>query len=89
MKPGPIVSLNLAIAIGYSQSPTTGLAALRAIEGLDEHYLYHAAMGDFHARNGDDTEAQRCYDVAARLTASNAEKHLLAVKQSGLLLQPH
>jgi len=87
MKPGPIVSLNRAIAIGYSESPTAGLEALKLIDGLEEHYLYHAAMGDFHARNGNDQEAQVCYDLAARLTASNAEKNLLAMKQSGLSLQ--
>jgi RNA polymerase sigma-70 factor (ECF subfamily) len=86
MKPGPIVSLNLAIAIGYSQSPQAGLEALQMITGLDDHYLYHAAMGDFHARIGNDAEAQRCYDTAARLTASHAEKNLIALKQSELAL---
>lgn len=85
MKPGPIVSLNLAIAKGYSESPTAGLDALRMIRGLEEHYLYHAAMGDFHARNGSEAEAQRCYDRAASLTASLAEKNLLAIKQSELV----
>ncbi|MGC3948482.1 MAG: sigma-70 family RNA polymerase sigma factor [Chryseolinea sp.] len=84
MKPGPIVSLNLAIAIGYSQSPQAGLDALKSIEGLNDHYLYHAAMGDFHARNGNDAAAQMCYHTAARLTASSAERNLLALKQSEL-----
>ena len=88
MKPGPFVSLNLAIAIGFSQSPQAGLEALQRIDGLDDHYLYHAAMGDFHARNGNEKEAQHCYDVAARLTASNAERNLLALKQSELASMP-
>ncbi|HTF22139.1 MAG TPA: hypothetical protein VK658_28860, partial [Chryseolinea sp.] len=85
MKPGPIVSLNLAIATGYSETPTAGLDALRKIRGLEDHYLYHAAMGDFHARNGNEPEAQRCYDKAVQLTASHAEKNLLAMKQTDLL----
>lgn len=84
IKPGPIVSMNLAIAMGYSQSPKAGLDALMLIKGLDDHYLYHAAMGDFHARIGNELDAQRCYDQAARLTASRAERNLLALKQSGL-----
>ncbi|MEJ1241124.1 sigma-70 family RNA polymerase sigma factor [Chryseolinea sp. T2] len=84
MKPGPIVSLNLAIATGYSKSPSSGLEALKQIEGLDDHYLYHAAMGDFYARSGNETEAKRCYDKASGLTASNAERNLLALKQSEL-----
>jgi RNA polymerase sigma-70 factor (ECF subfamily) len=84
MKPGPIVSLNLAIAIGYCHSPTAGLDALKEITGLEGHYLYHAAMGDFHARNGNESEAQGCYAKASALTASRAEKSLLASKEAGL-----
>ena len=88
MKPGPIVSMNLAIATGYSKSPKAGLEALKLIEGLDDHYLYHAAMGDFHARNGNEDEAKRCYHKASTLTASNAERNLLALKQTELASIP-
>jgi RNA polymerase sigma factor (sigma-70 family) len=88
MKPSPIVSLNLAIAVGYSQTPTAGLDALRKIRGLEDYYLYHAAMGDFHARNGNGYEAQRCYDRAAELTPSHAEKNLLAMKQTTVASAP-
>ena len=53
LKPGPIVALNKAIAIGYGQSPTDGLNALQQIKELQNHYLYHAAMGDFYIELGD------------------------------------
>ena len=49
IKPGPIVELNKAIAIGYANSPVAGLAALQNIHDLQHHYLYHSAIGDFHA----------------------------------------
>lgn len=84
IKPGPIVSMNLAIAMGYSRSPTVGLDALRSITGLEDYYLYHAAMGDFYARLGNHAQAQQCFRTAAELTASQPEKDLLAMKQAAL-----
>lgn len=84
MKPGAIVSLNMAIAIGYSDSPTAGLDALRQIKGLEQHYLYYSAMGDFYGMTGNEKEAQRCYETATRLTASQLERNLLITKQTEL-----
>jgi len=81
MKPGPIVALNRAIAFGYSESPTAGLNALRKITGLNDHYLYHAAMGDFHALNGNESEAFHCYQSAEQRAVSPVQKKLLAMKQ--------
>ncbi|HTE33545.1 MAG TPA: sigma-70 family RNA polymerase sigma factor [Chryseolinea sp.] len=80
MKPGPIVELNRAIAIGYGQSPEEGLMALASINGLADHYLYHAAMGDFFLELGEMTNARSSYDRALLLTHSNAEKKLLITK---------
>lgn len=82
VNPGPIVSLNLAIALGYSESPMAGLNALQQIKGLEDHYLFHAALGDFHAMNNDVASAKIHYARAAELTPSAAEKQLLALKIS-------
>ncbi|MDZ7646650.1 MAG: hypothetical protein U5K54_05395 [Cytophagales bacterium] len=38
-KPGPMTSLNYAIAIGYSFAPERGIAELDKIESLKGHYL--------------------------------------------------
>lgn len=81
MKPGPIVSLNRAIAIGYRDSPTAGLRALEDIRGLEDHYLYHAAMGDFYKMTGRDKEAQDSYERASTLTQSLPERNLLSSKR--------
>ena len=80
IKPSPIVELNKAIAIGYANSPVAGLAALQNIPDLQHHYLYHSAIGDFHAALGDVEQARRSYETALTLTASNAEKKLLRSK---------
>jgi RNA polymerase sigma factor (sigma-70 family) len=80
IRPSPIVELNKAIAIGYADSPVAGLAALQDIQDLQHHYLYHSAIGDFHAQLGNTEQARRSYDIALGLTASNAEKKLLQLK---------
>ncbi|HEX6224080.1 MAG TPA: DUF6596 domain-containing protein, partial [Chryseolinea sp.] len=80
IKPTPIVELNKAIAIGYASSPQDGLLALRKIKNLDHHYLYHSAIGDFHATLGEGEEARSSYERALSLTSSSAEKKLLRSK---------
>ena len=80
IRPGPIVELNKAIALGYANSPVAGLAALQKIEDLQDHYLYHSAIGDFHAELGNAEQARISYETALTLTASNVEKKLLKSK---------
>ena len=84
IRPGPIVELNKAIAIGYADSPGAGLAALQDIHDLQHHYLYHSAIGDFHVELGNSEQARRSYETALTLTASNAEKKLLRSKLEGV-----
>ena len=79
-KPGPIVELNRAIAIGYGHSPLAGLKALEEIKGLGGHYLYHAAFGDFYAELGEEKNARAKYRTAMNLTTSNTIKKLLQSK---------
>lgn len=80
IKPSPIISLNKAIAIGYGKSAALGLEALKNIKQLSNHYLYHAAMGDFFSELGDREKACSSYELAIKLTSSNSEKKLLRTK---------
>jgi RNA polymerase sigma factor (sigma-70 family) len=80
MKPSPIVALNHAIAVGYGESPQQGLEALKEIKDLHDHYLYHAAMGDFLSAIGENEQARASYAHALTLTSSNIEKKLLREK---------
>lgn len=80
MRPGPIVKLNRAIAIGYANSPEAGISALQEIADLKHYYLYYSALGDFYTEAGDIVNAQASYEKAITLTMSVAEKNLLRTK---------
>jgi RNA polymerase sigma factor (sigma-70 family) len=80
IKPGPIVELNKAIAMGYAVSREAGLQALQEITGLQDHYLFHSALGDFYSELGDSHMACMSYRRAMDLTHSNLEKNLLIEK---------
>ena len=86
IKPGPVVELNRAIAIGYGTSPAAGLKALAEISELQHHYLYHAAKGDFLTELGDIEQARSSYDQALNLTTSKTEKTLLHKKLISLTI---
>jgi RNA polymerase sigma factor (sigma-70 family) len=87
VKPGPIVEFNRAIAIGYGHSPLSGLNALQAITGLEGHYLYYAAIGDFYSELGEEENARLNYEKAMTLTTSNTEKKLLQTKLDRLVIR--
>jgi RNA polymerase sigma-70 factor (ECF subfamily) len=80
IKPSPIIELNKAIALGYAQSPAAGLSALLEIKSLENHYLLHAALGDFYMQLGDTDKSRIHYARAQMLTSSIAEKNLLRTK---------
>jgi len=80
LRPDSIVKLNRAIATGYCVSPGAGLRALQEITGLQGHYLYHSALGDFFRQVGDHVGARTNYELAIQLTNSVAEKNLLQTK---------
>jgi RNA polymerase sigma factor (sigma-70 family) len=80
VKQSPIVEMNKAIVLGYAQSSEAGLEALQKIAGLNDHYLYHAALADFYAILCKNTEAHQSYARALELTSSGAEKELLKRK---------
>lgn len=77
LKPGPVVSFNSAIALGYAQSPDAGIRELKKIQGLDENYLYLAAFGKFYLMKGDRVRAKDFFEKALSKEPSIQEAELI------------
>ncbi len=77
MRPSPIVALNKAIASSYAISHESALEQLRKIKGLDNHHLYHAALGEVFYQLNKKSEARHHFEQAYRLTASRAERQFI------------
>jgi RNA polymerase sigma-70 factor (ECF subfamily) len=78
--PSPVISLNRAIAVGMSNGPLAGLAALDAVaedERLAGHYLVPAARGDLLAGAGLLVEAVQALELAARRAPTQPERQQL------------
>lgn len=86
MRPGPLVALNRAVAIGRAQGAGEGLAALEAIpaERLENARPYHAARGDLLAKLGRVAEAGAALDSALALGPPGAERSFLERKRAAL-----
>ncbi len=84
IKSDPIVELNKAIVLGLAESPQGGLEKLRAIKGLENNSIYHAAIGDFFQQLKNFTQAKRHYALALDLTKSKSEIELLQNKINAL-----
>ena len=80
IKPTPIVALNRAIVVAEVAGIDEALNALRSIEGLKDHFLLHATMGDLLLRSGRWDEARVELLRANELTRSSAERALLKMK---------
>lgn len=80
IKPGPMVSFNKAIAIGYAQSPREGIKELLKIDGLENHYLYLTALGSFYYLQKDINNAKRYFEKALSKTISLQEGELIKQK---------
>jgi RNA polymerase sigma factor (sigma-70 family) len=77
LKPGPMTSLNRAIAIGYAESPSQGIIELEKIESLKDHYMHLCALGNFHLLNGNSILAKNLFKKALQKTTSIHEIKLL------------
>jgi RNA polymerase sigma-70 factor (ECF subfamily) len=86
IKPGPIVALNRAIAIGYASTPAAGVEALKAIPDMQDDYLCLSALGDFYAADRAFAEAQSSYERALKQVPTTAGRTLLHRKLAALPL---
>jgi RNA polymerase sigma factor (sigma-70 family) len=80
LQPSPIVALNRAIALGFTEGASRGIVALNEIKGLGKNAFYHAALGDFLKKNGDINEAKEAYDLALKCTQLESEKRFILLK---------
>ena len=75
LTPSPVVALNRAVAVAMADGPERGLAAVDAIEGLDDYYLLHATRADLLRRLG--VPAVDAYERAIALAPSDVERDFL------------
>jgi RNA polymerase sigma factor (sigma-70 family) len=76
----PILALSRAIAVGFSEGPDRGLKAIGEIvdqERLVAYPFYHAALGDFELRSGQNEIAGEHFRNARALARNAAEREFL------------
>ncbi|MBX9718320.1 MAG: tetratricopeptide repeat protein [Microbacteriaceae bacterium] len=78
--PSPIVDLNRAIAVAFSEGPDAGVALLDTLNldaQLGEYHLLHATRADLLRRLGRPTDALPHYRRALELAPSDPERRFL------------
>src|SRR6185437_14834030 len=85
--PGPMVTLNHAIAFAMVHGPASGLERLQALDGderLREHYRLHAVRAHLFEMLGDLAKAIELYRTAAAGTTSLPEQNYLMTQAARL-----
>jgi predicted RNA polymerase sigma factor len=85
--PGPVVTLNRAVAVAMVYGPRAGLAVLGRLdadERMAQTHRLDAVRGHLLELAGDLDAARTCYQRAARMTASTAEQRYLLLKAAVL-----
>jgi predicted RNA polymerase sigma factor len=86
IKPGPIIEMNRAIAIGYAKSHREGLNALQKISELSNNHFYHAAMGNFFWLLNERDSALKSYSDSLDLAVVQSDKVFLQKKINDIQL---
>jgi RNA polymerase sigma factor (sigma-70 family) len=85
--PGPMVTLNRAVATGMVKGPEAGLEALVPLEEderMTRHHRLHAVRAHLLERAGRPGEALESYRAAARLATNLPEKRYLEARAGAL-----
>lgn len=85
MQPSPVIRINQAIAISYSQSLEAALTMLmnaNEVGKLDKYQPFYAAKADLLSRMGNKTEANINFKMAIELSNKKQEKDFLIQKMS-------
>jgi predicted RNA polymerase sigma factor len=85
LAPGPVVTLNHAVAVAMVDGPAAGLELLEPLLGdrqLRRHHRLHAVHAHLLELAGKDAEARAAYATAARLATSIPEQRYLNAKAS-------
>jgi RNA polymerase sigma factor (sigma-70 family) len=83
LAPGPVVTLNHALAVAMVDGPTAGLDMLGPLlqdRQLRRHHRLHAVRGHLLEMDGRVEEARAAYAIAARLATSIPEQRYLNTK---------
>jgi len=87
VSPGPVVTLNRAVAVAMVDGPRAGLAVLGTLDADDRMTHTHrleAVRGHLLELAGDPDAARESYRRAARMTASIPEQRYLAMRAARL-----
>ena len=87
VSPGPVVTLNRAVAVAMVHGPRAGLALLGTLdadERMAHNHRLEAVRGHLLELAGDRVAARESYRKAARMTASLPEQRYLALKAANL-----
>ncbi|MGY2062884.1 hypothetical protein ACW9HQ_49035, partial [Nocardia gipuzkoensis] len=87
LTPGPIVTLNRAVAVAEIDGPAAALALLEGLP-LSEYHLYHAIRADLLTRLGRRSEAASAFDEAIARTGNATEREYLC-RRAGLSATPN
>jgi RNA polymerase sigma factor (sigma-70 family) len=78
LQPGPMITLNRAVAVAMVHGPRVALAELaEAAPALEGHHRLHAVRAHLLELAGDLAGARSCYRSAARMTLSVPERRYL------------
>jgi RNA polymerase sigma-70 factor, ECF subfamily len=84
MTGSPVVELNRAVAVAEAGGLETGLAAMDALDGLDDYHYFHAARADVLRRLGRADAARAAYARALELVRSEPERRFLERRLAAL-----
>ena len=87
LAPGPVVSLNRAVALAMVEGPAAGLAVLDDLaldKRLARHHRLHAVRAHLLELTGDAESARESYLLASRLTTSIPEQNHLRRRAEAL-----
>jgi RNA polymerase sigma factor (sigma-70 family) len=87
VSPGPIVTLNRAVAVAMVHGPRAGLALLGTLdhdERMAHNHRLEAVRGHLLELAGEPVPARESYLLAARMTASLPEQRYLALRAARL-----
>ena len=87
VSPGPVVTLNRAVAVAMVNGPRAGLAVLGTLDGDDRmthNHRLEAVRAHLLERAGDLDAARDSYRKASRMTASIPEQRYLALQAARL-----
>ncbi|MFL5825206.1 MAG: RNA polymerase sigma factor [Thermoleophilaceae bacterium] len=75
--PTPAAAMNRAVAVAMASGPEHGLLLLDEVQGLERHYMLHAARADLLRRANRPGEAAAEYRLALELAANERERVFL------------